>query len=75
MKVFVIFPVNFSEIQQFSRVLTMTPADLEKWTKKILNLISVDGTAVFCTYKSMSIAEWETWRRDGNQDVEMLFGF
>ena len=47
------------------------PADLEKWTKKILKLISVEGNAVICNFKSISIAAWNSWRRDALW-VEML---
>ena len=53
----------------------MMPAGLEKWTKKILKLISVDGNAVLCNFKSLSIAEWNSQRGEGNQDVETFFGF
>ena len=53
----------------------MTPDELEKWTKKILKLISADGSAVLCTYKSMNIAEQGTWRHNGKQDVETFFGY
>ena len=42
----------------------MTPAELEQWSKKILKLIIVDGMAIRCSYKSMSIAEWGSWKRD-----------
>ena len=45
------------------------------WTKKILKLISVDGTAVLYNFKSMSIAEWGMWRHDGKPDLETFIGF
>ena len=53
----------------------MMPADLERRTQKLLKLISVDGTAVLCNFRSMSIVKWNSWRREGNQDVETFFGF
>ena len=53
----------------------MTRAELERWTKKILKLISFEGKAVLCNFKSMSIAEWDSWRRNVNNDDEAFFGF
>ena len=53
----------------------MTPAELEKWAKKILKLVQVNGTAIKCSYKFMSVAEWGSWKRDNNENVEIWFGF
>ena len=36
----------------------MAPAELEKAAKKIIKLVQVNGTAIRCTYKAMSAAEW-----------------
>ena len=49
----------------------MTPQDLEEWTKTILKLIQVDGNLVRCNYKSMPIAEWNTWKPEANENVRL----
>ena len=53
----------------------MNPTELEKGAKKILKLIQVDGMSVRCYYKTMSIAEWNSWKRDNNENVDTRFGF
>ena len=53
----------------------MTPAELEKWAKKILKFVQLNGMAIRCSYQSMSIAEWNSCKRDNNENVETCFGF
>ena len=53
----------------------MTPAELEKAAKKILKLVQVNGTAIRCTYKSMSVQEWATKKRGANDNIETWLGF
>ena len=49
----------------------MTPVELEKWTQKNLE---VDGNAVVCSFKTMPIVKWNSWRCNGNHDVESFLG-
>ena len=53
----------------------MTTAQLEKAVKKILKLVQVNDTAIRLTYKSMSVAEWLTWKRDNNDNIEPWLRF
>ena len=53
----------------------MNPGELEKWAKKILKVVQVDGTAVRCCYKTMPITEWNTWEHDNNEGIESSSSF
>ena len=48
----------------------MTPAELEKAAKKILKLVNVTGTALRCTFWTMTVQEWVSWRREANDNIE-----
>ena len=52
----------------------MTPMELENAAKKILKLVQVNGTAIRCTYKSMSTQEWLKWKKD-TVNVESWFNY
>ena len=53
----------------------MNPGELEKWAKKILKVVQIDGTVVRCCYKTMPIAEWNSWKWENNDNIETFFGF
>ena len=50
----------------------MKPA--EKAAKNISKLVQVNGTAIRCTYKSMSMQEWLKWKKD-TVNVESWFDY
>ena len=40
----------------------MPSAELEEAAKKVLKLVQMNGTAIRCTYKTMSVQGWATWK-------------
>ena len=53
----------------------MTPAELERAAKKILNFINVTATGLRCNYWTMTVQEWASWRREAEGNIETWLGF
>ena len=53
----------------------MTPAELEKIAKKILKLVQINGGNLRCNYRTMTVQEWNSWRREGEWNMDQWLGF
>ena len=53
----------------------MTPAELEKAAKKILELVNTTGGNLRCNYRTMTVQEWNSWRREADWNMDQWLGF
>ena len=53
----------------------MTPAELEKIAKKILKLVQINGGNLRCNYRTMTVQEWNSWRREQDWNLDQWIGF
>ena len=53
----------------------MTPAELEKVAKKILKLVQINGGNLRCNYRTMTVQEWSSWRREGDWNMDQWLSF
>ena len=53
----------------------MNVNDLEKFCRKIVKLVKFENNSVRCNYLAMIKAEWASWKKDNNQQLDAFFGF
>ena len=53
----------------------MTPAELEKEAQKILKLVNTTGGNLRCNYRTMTVQEWNSWRREADWNMDQWLGF
>ena len=53
----------------------MTLAELEKIAKKILKLVQINGGNLRCNYRTMTVQEWNSWRREQDWNLDQWIGF
>ena len=53
----------------------MTSAEFERAAKKILKLINVTATGLRYNFRTMTVQEWASWRREAEGNIDTWMGF
>ena len=53
----------------------MTQAELEKAAKKILKLVNINGGNLRCNYRTITVQEWNSWKREADWNMDQWLGF